>query len=137
MNKQVIGESKRDIDRESLGDLVSRLGSSWAALIRDEVDLVKQELREKVSALKVGLVLMAVGATMCFAALLVLCAAAVTGLAYFIGWLLSTVIIGIGLASIGAIVVLLGLRLLRRSKVKPEKTIQTLKEDKEWLKGMT
>ena len=74
---------------------------------------------------------------MCFAALLVLCAAVVTGLAYFIGWLLSTVIIGIGLASIGAIVVLLGLRLLRPSKVKPEKTIQTLKEDKEWLKGMT
>jgi hypothetical protein len=47
MNKQVIGESKRDVDQESLGDLVSRLGSSWAALIRDEVDLAKQELREK------------------------------------------------------------------------------------------
>jgi Putative Actinobacterial Holin-X, holin superfamily III len=137
MNNEVIRESKRELVQESLGDLFSRLGSSCAALIRDEIALAKQEIRETLSGLKAGLVLVAVGTTVSFAALLVLCAAAVTGLAELIGWLLSTLIIGIGLASIGAIVVLLGLRLLKRTRVKPEKTIQTLKEDKEWLKGMT
>jgi hypothetical protein len=137
MNKEVIGESKRELPQESLGDLLVQLGRSCAALLRDEVDLARQEVREKLREVKAGVVLVAVGITVSFVALLVLCAAAVAGLAYFIGWILSTLIIGIGTASIGAIIVLLGRRLLKRTTVKPEKTIQTLKEGKEWLKRVT
>jgi uncharacterized membrane protein YqjE len=135
MNKPV--EARRNGAQESVSDLLNRLGSSWAALIRDEIDLAKQEVREKLAAFRVALILIAAGATVGFAALLVLCAAVVAGLALLIGWPLSAVIVGIGLAFISGIIVLFGVRLLKRTTVKPEKTIQSLKEDKEWLKGMT
>jgi Putative Actinobacterial Holin-X, holin superfamily III len=137
MNKEVVGKPKHDLPQESLGDLFSQLSRRCAALVRDEVDLARQEVREKLSEVKAGLVLVAVGATVGFASLLVLCAAAVVGLAYFIGWVLSTLVIAIGTASIGAIILVRGLRLLKRTTVRPEKTIQTLKEGKEWLKRMT
>ena len=117
--------------------MFSQLSRRCAALVRDEVDLARQEVREKLSEVKAGLVLFAVGATVGFASLLVLCAAAVVGLAYFIGWVLSTLVIAIGTASIGAIILVRGLRLLKRTTVRPEKTIQTLKEGKEWLRRMT
>jgi uncharacterized membrane protein YqjE len=126
-----------DSERESLGDLLRELASSTTALVRDEILLARQELREKLEAVRRGLLLLAIAAAAGLAAFLLLCAAAVVGVAHFAGWLLAALIIAIGLALIAALVGLAGLRRLKGATLKPEKTIQTLKEDKEWLTGRT
>ena len=67
-------------------------------------------------------------------ALLVLCAAAVIWLADSIGFGMSAFVIGAGLAVVGGAVAVFGLQQLKQTNFEPEKTIQTLKVGKEWLK---
>lgn len=122
-------------ERESLGDLLRELATNTAALVRDEILLARQELREKFEGLRSGFISLAIAAATGFAAFLLLCAAAVVGMAHFVGWLLAALIIAIGLALIAALLGLAGLRRFKRTTLKPEKTLQTLKEDKEWLTG--
>ncbi len=44
---------------------------------------------------------------------------------------------GAALAIIGGIVAFSGIGQLKRTSLKPEQTIETLEEDKEWLKELT
>jgi hypothetical protein len=66
-----------------------------------------------------------------------LCAAAVIGLAKFMDAGLAALIVGVALAVIGGAIAFIGFRQIKNTTLKPDKTIRTLKEDKEWLKEMT
>jgi uncharacterized membrane protein YqjE len=133
--------SQREVEanepRESFGELLSQLASTSAALIRDQIELVKEEMRENLARLRSGLVTLAVSAAIGLLALFTLCAAAVIGLGIFIGIATSALIIGFGLALVAGIVASLGMRRLKRARLKPKETVRSLKEDKEWLKQMT
>lgn len=123
--------------RESFGELLTQLANNSAALVRDEIDLAKQEMREKVSSFKSGVVTIALGAAVAYFGLLALVAAAIIGLAYFVGAGWSALIIGALLAIVGGITAMSGIGQLKRTSLKPEQTIETLEEDKEWLKELT
>jgi uncharacterized membrane protein YqjE len=123
-------------ERKSFGKLLSQLSSDSVALLRDEMELAKQEMREKVKTLLSGLMALAIGAMIGQIAAIILCAAAVIKLAEFIGFGISALIIGVGLSLLALIVILSGLRKIRQTNLKPEKTIQNLKDGKEWLKEM-
>jgi uncharacterized membrane protein YqjE len=133
--------SQREVEAnepgESFGELLSQLASTSAALIRDQIELVKEEMRENLARLRSGLVTLAVSAAIGLLALFTLCAAAVIGLGIFIGIATSALIIGFGLALVAGIVASLGMRRLKRARLKPKETVRSLKEDKEWLKQMT
>jgi uncharacterized membrane protein YqjE len=128
---------KAGTQRESISELLSKLANNSAALIRDELALAKQEMREKLSALQSGLVVVAIAAVMGLVALITLCAAAVIALAAHVGAWQSALIIGAILALTAGVTALVGLRRLKRTSLKPEQTIQTLEEDKKWLKEQT
>ena len=123
-------------ERKSFGELLRQLSTGWVALLRDEMALVKQEMREKVKMLLSGLMALAIGAMIGQIAVILLSAAAVIKLAEFIGFWKSALIIGVGLSLLAVIVTLSALRQIRQMNFKPEKTIQSLKDGKEWLKGM-
>jgi len=123
-------------ERKSFGELLRQLSSDSIALLRGEMDLAKQEMREKVMTLLSGLVALAVGALIAQVAVILLCAAAVIKLAEFTGFGISALFIGAGLSLVAVIVSLAGLRQIRKTNFKPEKTIQSLKDGKEWLKEM-
>lgn len=126
-----------DMPRESFGELISQLANNSAALVRDEIDLAKQEMREKVSRISSGAMLIAVGAVVGLFAALALIAAAIIGLGHLIGMGKSALIIGIALAAFASIPLFKGLGRIKRTSLKPEQTIETLEEDKEWLKQLT
>jgi uncharacterized membrane protein YqjE len=128
---------ENNVPRESFGELLSQLASTSAALIRDQIELAKEEMRENLARLRSGLVTLAVSLVIGLLALLTLCAAAVIGLGMIIGIGLSALIIGLGLAVIGGIAASSGIRRLKRARLKPKETVRSLKEDKEWLKEMT
>ena len=123
--------------RKSFGELLGELARHSAALFRDEVDLAVREIREKVKILRGGLIAIVIGAVIGQVALLALCAAAVIKLGALIGFAMSALVIGVGLAAVGGIIVFSGLSRMGQVDLKPGKTIQTLKENKEWLKELT
>jgi hypothetical protein len=47
---------------------------------------------------------------------------------------LSAFVVGLSVAGIGSLLALKGLEVLRREGVAPQETVETLKENREWLK---
>jgi len=125
------------IERESFGELLGELANNSAALVRDEIDLAKQEMREKVDVLRSGAVTIAIGGLIGFVALLTLTAAAVAGLAHVMDTALAALLVGVVLAAIGGGIAYSGIGRIKQTSLKPEQTIETLEEDKEWLKQLT
>ncbi|HVF91365.1 MAG TPA: phage holin family protein [Blastocatellia bacterium] len=126
-----------DPQRKSFGDLLGQLANNSAALVRDEIALAKQEMSERVSEFKSGVIVLAVGAIIGLLAILTLLAAAVIGLGNIIGPGYSALLIGVILAVIAGIICATGLGRIKETSLKPKQTIETLEEDKEWLKEMT
>jgi uncharacterized membrane protein YqjE len=131
------GHQASNIPRESFGELLSELANTSAALIRDQIELAKEEMRENLAKLRSGLIALALGALVAMLALATLCAAAVIGLGLLIGFGMAALAVGVALAVIGGIIAFIGISQLKRTHLKPKETIESLKEDKEWLKDMT
>lgn len=129
--------AEASLPRESFGDLLADLANNSAALVRDEIELARQEMTEKVTVLRSGMVIAAMGLAIALIALLTLTAAAVIGLANYVGAGASALIIGSALAITGGVISFAGFGHIKRTSLRPKQTIQTLEEDKEWLKTLT
>jgi hypothetical protein len=138
-------QTRRELDRNpggslpraSFGELLGQLATDSAALVRDEIELARQEMSEKAIVLRSGLVTVAAGSLIGLVAILTLTAAAVIGLAKYVGAGNSALIIGAALAITAGVIVVVGLGRIKRTSLKPKLTIETLEEDKEWLKELT
>jgi hypothetical protein len=107
--------------REStISELLGELANKSAALIRDEITLAKQEVREKLSAFQLGLIVIAIGAVIGLVALIALCAAAVIALAVYVGAWQAALIVGTILALTAGVTVSVGLRRLKQTSLKLE-----------------
>lgn len=135
--RPVLEAQRIDGERESFGELIGDLATNSAALVRDEIELAKQEMSEKLSSFREGVVTIAIGSVILLVATLTLVAAAVIGLGYLVGPGWSALIIGGVFALVGGITAMVGLGQLKRTSLKPEQTIEILQEDKEWLKELT
>jgi len=123
--------------RESLTDLIGDLANQSAGLVRDEVALAKQEVSEKLVSLRSAVMIIALGAFVGLIGALALGAAAIAGLAQYMELWQAALIVGGGLALIAAIIAFVGVGQLKRVNLKPEVTIKSLEEDKQWLKEIT
>jgi uncharacterized membrane protein YqjE len=112
--------------RESFGELLGQLANNSAALVRDEIQLAKQEMSEKASVLRSAIFIVAIGALIALVAILALAAAAIIGLAHYVGSGYSALIIGGTLAIIGGITGTVGLGQIKRISLTPKETIETL-----------
>ena len=121
----------------SVPELLSRLATESSHLVRDEIALAKQEIREKVSILRTALLWAVISASLGLAALLALCGAAAAALAPVIGAWQALLVIGGGLVLISGVLAYVSIGILSRMTLKPEQTLDTLEENKEWLKEMT
>jgi hypothetical protein len=119
---------------ESFRELLTQIGNTVLALIHDQIELVKKEIRENLAGVQSGILTLALSCVVGMLALLPLFAAAVVGLGFFIGIAVSAFIIGLGLALVGGILVFAGVRRLKKANLKPKETVRSLKEGKEWLK---
>jgi uncharacterized membrane protein YqjE len=122
---------------ESITDLISDLASQSAGLVRDEVALAKQEVSEKLVSFRSAVIIIALGAVLGLIATLALSAAAIAGLAQYVEFWQAALLVGGALAVIAGIVVSVGLGNLKRVDLKPKATLQSLEENKEWLKEIT
>jgi len=119
-------------DNRSLGELFASLSKDTTTLVRQEIELAKTEISEKVSDAVKNVTSLIVGGAIAYAALILILAAVAVGLAQIMEPWLAVLIVGIVVAIIGVILVQKGISALKNLSLVPEKTIETLKEDKEW-----
>jgi hypothetical protein len=122
---------------ESLGDLVSELTGDLSKLMRQELELAKAEMRqEAVKAGKATGMLAAAGfAGYMTTVLISLALVFALGAVMPLGWAALIVAAIWGIA--GAVLYSTGRTRLRTVNPKPERTVETLKEDAEWAKHPT
>ena len=117
----------------SVGELVGQLVDETRTLIRQEVQLAKTELSQKTSEITNAAIFLAAGGLVAFIGVLGLVAAAIIGLGQVIPMWLSALIIGAAILIVGGILLFAGIGKIKDATKPPEQTIQSLKEDKEFV----
>jgi F0F1-type ATP synthase assembly protein I len=117
----------------SLGELLGELSSDLSLLFRQEVALAKEEVKaEGQKAQRAGIAFGAaavVGLLAGVALVMTLGFALDSFLPSWLGFLIVTVVLGI----VTAVLVKRGQAVVKEIEPVPEKTIETLKEDAQWL----
>ena len=119
----------------SIGELFGRLTHDVGTLFRQEVKLAKIEMTEKVSHLKGDLASLGAGAAVALVGALALGAALILGLVEIgVAPWLAALLVGGALALLGYSMLQKGLKDLKRNDLVPTRTVETLKDDVQWVK---
>jgi hypothetical protein len=131
-------------EERSLGDLFSELATETSTLVRQEVALAQVEITQKATRAGKQIGFLVVGGAVGYAALLVLLAAIVLGATLLIsavtGWanttsaLIASLIVGAVVAGVSYVMVTGALSALKNMDLAPRKTIESVKEDAQWIK---
>lgn len=118
----------------SIGELFSELTTEAGTLIRQEIALAQTEITHKAAAVGKNVGFLVVGAAVAYAALLVILAAVIIGLAKFLPLWGSALLVGILVGIVAAVLISMALKNLKNADLKPKETIASVKEDAKWLK---
>jgi len=121
-------------EERSLGELFAELANETTNLVRQELQLAKTEMTQKATQAGKDVGMIGAGGALAYAGLLALIAALIIGLGELIPLWLSALIVGLVVVGIGYVLIQRGLTELKRIDPTPHQTVQTLKEDKEWVK---
>ncbi len=124
----------RDGSPRPVGDVVRDLAQGTQTLIMQEIQLAKLELKENAMEASRAAIVLAGAAVFGLVGLIMGSITVAALLALVLPVWLSALIVTIGLLLVAGGLGLLGRMMLKRAKPVPEQTIQTLKEDQEWLK---
>lgn len=135
--------SVHEPDQRSLADLIRELRDESTALLREEMALAKAEMSEKAGQVGRNATLLVVGGVVAHLGLIFLLLAATAGLEnglvaadlpFSSDWL-APLIVGAVVGVVGLILVLTAKKKLSETTVMPEKTVNSLKEDKQWIQN--
>ncbi len=120
---------------ESVGDLVKELIQDVADLVRAEIRLGREEIKEDAARIGAGVAFAAVGGMVAFVGFICLVFAAIYALGTLVGTALAALIVGVVVLIVGGIVALVGIGRVRSANPAPDRTLSAVKEDAEWLKN--
>jgi len=125
---------ERQTDNRSLGELFTELANETTTLVRQEIQLAKTEMTQKATRAGKDIGMIGAGGALAYAGLLAVIAAVIIGLGQLIPMWLSALIVGLVIVGVGYFMIQRGLTELKRIDPTPRQTLETLKEDKEWVK---
>ena len=120
------------------GELFGELTRETGTLIRQQMELARLELSQRVSRLGKGLTRVVIGGALATGGLLAIVAGivlAVTALGVP-AWV-SALVVGAALALVGYLVAQQAIAAMSREDLRPQATLDTLKENAEWIKTPT
>ena len=144
---QPINQMRQPQNQEdrSLGDLFAELATETSQLVRQEVALAQTEITNKATRVGKQVGYLVVGGAVGYAALLVVLAAVTMGLGRIIasltGWTdltsaaLAALIVAVIVGIVAYSLVMSALAKLRETSLAPNQTIESVKEDAQWLKN--
>jgi len=124
-------------DERSIGELFAELANETSTLVRQEVQLAKTEITQKVTSAGKDAGMIGAGGALAYAGLLAVIAAIIIGLGHLIGMGWSALLVGIVVIGVGYMLIQSGLSALKRIDPTPRETIQTIKEDVDMVKEQT
>jgi hypothetical protein len=124
-----------ETDDRSIGDLVGEATSELSLLLRKEVELAKLEVKQEIRDGAESAKWLGIGAFCGYLAVLLLAFAASWALAEVMPAALGFLIVAVVLGIAAAITLKTGRERLERVDPVPENTVETLKEDVQWLKA--
>jgi len=127
-----------DLRDASTGDLVSRLANEATALVRQEVELAKAELAEKAKETGKGAGMFGGAGILGLFAFGALTACLILALDTAVPAWLAALIVAVVYGAIGGVLALTGKRKVQEAAPPvPEQTVESVKEDVQWLKTRT
>jgi len=123
-------------DRSAV-DVLKDIVGNVQEIIRSEVRLAKAETRLEISKATSGSKTLAIGGVLGLYGGAFVLLAIVYALSLVVAAWLAALIVGLALAIPGALMISNGLTSLKRVNPAPEKTIETVKENVEWMKNQT
>lgn len=117
----------------SLGDLFSRLSEQASVLIRQEIQLAQTEMTRKATKAGRNAAFIALGGLIALGAFYSVIAALILVLAQVMEAWLAALIVAIVLAVAAALIIQYGISKLKQIDPAPRRTIETMRENKEWL----
>lgn len=124
-----------DLHERPIGEVASALTRDLSLLIRQELELAKAEMREKGRVALPGLGMMGAAGVVGLLAAGALTAFVILLLSLFLDEWLAALLTALALAGVAAALALAGKeRVEEVGSPLPEQTIETMKEDAEWMK---
>ncbi len=121
-------------DNRSLGELFSELTQEMTTLVRQEVALAKTEMTDKFAKTRRDAIMVAAGGLVAYAGFLALIATAIIAIALALPLWLSALIVSVIVLGLGVAFMLYGIENLQHMSMVPKQTVETLKEDAQWMK---
>jgi hypothetical protein len=127
------------VNGSSIFDLVKDLRQQFKTFLREEIHLAKAEMSEKISSLGKDAVNIAIGGFVAYAGLIVFLGALGMLIAFgiqrlgldpFLSAFIGLGVIGFIVIAVGAILLLTGLKAMKKESLTPERTIETLQRVK-------
>jgi len=123
----------------SVSQLISGIVSDAQVLVRQEIALARQEISEEISnAKQAGIKLGIAGGVLAIGGLLLILALA-QAIADLLNWptWAGYALVGVGLAIVGYFLFSAAQKQIKDVRPIPEQTVETLKENVEWIKDRT
>jgi hypothetical protein len=122
-------------DERSLGDLFSELAAETGTLVRQEVALAQAELTVKATSVGKNVGFLAVGGAIAYAGVLAILAGIILGLSLLIPAWIAAIMVGLVVGAVAFFLISSALEELKKTNLKPEVTVESIKEDAQWLKN--
>ena len=121
----------------SIGELIGDISNDLSQLFRQEVELAKAEIKQEASKAGKAAGMLGGAGFAGYLAVVLLSFAVVFGLANVMdaGW--AALIVAVIWAVIGAVLYVTGRKRLKTVDPVPRRTVDTIKEDAQWLKNPT
>jgi hypothetical protein len=123
-------------DERTFGELLGQLSQDTALLVRQELQLAKTEINEKISRAAGNVASLATGGLVSWAGALAFVAGMILVLTQVVGlpaWL-AALLVGAVLGITGFVMVRGALRHLKRIDPAPRRTVKTIEDDIQWVK---
>ena len=127
---------RAEAEERPLGELLAEATGELRTLFHKELELARVETKDQIAEAGRAGALLGATALVAFLAVLLLSFGAVWGLAEVVPTGVAFVVVGAVYAVLAALFFSQGRRRMAKVRPVPEQTIETLKEDIEWAKGM-
>ena len=128
-------QQTNDLRERPIGEVASQLTHDLSLLVRQEMQLAKEEMRQKGRIALPGLGMIGAAGVVALCAAGAVTAFVVLVLATFLDDWLAALLTGLALGGVAAILAVLGKERVEDAGTPvPEETIETVKEDAQWMK---
>ena len=124
------------VDR-TFSDVLQDILRNLQEIVRSEVRLAKAEIRDEAVQAGSSALWVAAGAVAALCAWMFLSWTAVYALAVFMSMWAATLAVAVTLAIMAGVLLVIGVRRFKRIQPIPARTVETLKENLEWMKQST